>query len=95
MHRIAEIRLNDKFDAAPVQGERVWDQLERLAQFSDPEFKEKGQLTVTYLTDAHRAAAARIVQDMKEAGFDEVSIDAVGNVVGVYRAAPMPVRSEA
>ncbi|WP_332813364.1 2-oxo-4-hydroxy-4-carboxy-5-ureidoimidazoline decarboxylase [Ramlibacter sp.] len=86
VHRIAEIRLNDKFGAAPVQGEQVWDQLEQLAQFSDPGFKEQGQLTVTYLTDAHRSAAARIVQDMKEAGFDEVSIDAVGNVVGVYRA---------
>ncbi|WBY00654.1 2-oxo-4-hydroxy-4-carboxy-5-ureidoimidazoline decarboxylase [Ramlibacter tataouinensis] len=86
VHRIAEIRLDDKFDATPVQGEQVWDQLERLAQFSDPGFKEQGQLTVTYLTEAHRAAAARIVQDMQEAGFDEVSVDAVGNVVGLYRA---------
>jgi N-carbamoyl-L-amino-acid hydrolase len=85
VHRIAEIRLNDKFGFAPAEGEQVWDQLERLAQFSDPGFKEQGQLTVTYLTDAHRAAAARIRQDMQDAGFDEVNVDAVGNVVGLYR----------
>jgi len=85
VHRIAEIRLNDKFGVAPALGEQVWDQLERLAQFSDPGFQEKGQLTVTYLTDAHHAAAARIEQDMKESGFDEVTVDAVGNVVGLYR----------
>ncbi|MGZ5786879.1 MAG: 2-oxo-4-hydroxy-4-carboxy-5-ureidoimidazoline decarboxylase [Ramlibacter sp.] len=84
IHRIAEIRLDDKFGAEPAIGNLVWDWHEALAEFSDPEFKEKGQLTVTYLTDAHRAAAARIAQTMKECGFDEVSIDAVGNVVGVY-----------
>jgi N-carbamoyl-L-amino-acid hydrolase len=84
VHRIAEIRLNDKLGVAPTQGEQVWDQLERLAQYSDPGFREQGQLTVTYLTEAHRAAARRIEQDMREAGFDEVSVDAVGNVVGRY-----------
>jgi len=85
IHRIAELRLNDKFGAQPVTGNLVWDWHEVLAEFSDPEFKEKGQLTVTYLTDAHRAAAARIAQNMKECGFDEVTIDAVGNVVGKYK----------
>ena len=85
VHRIAELRLDERFGAQPEQGNFVWDKLESLAQFSDPGFKEKGQLTVTYLTDAHRAAAARIVADMKECGFDEVAIDAVGNVVGKYR----------
>lgn len=87
IHRIAEIRLNDKFGTTPALGEQVWDWEERLAQHSDPGFKEKGQLTVTYLTDAHRAAAAQIVQDMKDCGFDEVSIDAVGNVVARYLSA--------
>jgi beta-ureidopropionase / N-carbamoyl-L-amino-acid hydrolase len=85
IHRIAEIRLNDKFAAEPTLGNLVWDWQEALAEFSDPEFKEKGLLTVTYLTDAHRAAAARIAQNMTDSGFDEVTIDAVGNVVGKYK----------
>jgi len=84
IHRIAEIRLADKFGMQPELGNLVWDWQERLAEFSDPGFKEQGQLTVTYLTDAHRAAAQRIVQDMREAGCDSVQIDAVGNVVGRY-----------
>ncbi len=90
IHRIAELRLNDKFALAPALGNWVWDRLESLAQYSDPGYREKGQLTVTYLTDAHRQAAARIVQDMRDCGFDEVAIDAVGNVVGRYRASPRP-----
>jgi beta-ureidopropionase / N-carbamoyl-L-amino-acid hydrolase len=86
VHRIAELRLNDRFGADPSLGNRVWDWQEALAQFSDPGFGEKGQLTVTYLTEAHRAAAARIAQQMRDSGFDEVATDAVGNVVGRYRA---------
>jgi N-carbamoyl-L-amino-acid hydrolase len=85
IHRIVELRLNDKFGVEPTLGNRVWDWQEQLAQHSDPGFKEKGQLTVTYLTDAHRAAARQIVADMQACGFDEVDIDAVGNVVGRYR----------
>ncbi|MET0311316.1 MAG: 2-oxo-4-hydroxy-4-carboxy-5-ureidoimidazoline decarboxylase [Burkholderiaceae bacterium] len=84
IHRIAEIRLNDKLGMEPARGNDVWDRLERLSQHSDPGFKEKGQLTVTYLTEAHLACAAQVVADMKECGFDEVAIDAVGNVVGLY-----------
>ncbi|MCJ0764425.1 2-oxo-4-hydroxy-4-carboxy-5-ureidoimidazoline decarboxylase [Variovorax terrae] len=93
IHRIVEIRLNDKFGAEPALGNLVWDLHERLAEFSDPGFAEKGQLTVTYLTDAHRAAAQRIAQDMREAGFDEVAIDAVGNVVGRYHASQPGART--
>ena len=84
IHRIAEIRLNDKFGFEPRVGQRVWDWHEDLARHSDPGFKEQGQLTVTYLTDAHRACAADIAARMRECGFDEVGIDAVGNVVGRY-----------
>ncbi|MGM9426369.1 2-oxo-4-hydroxy-4-carboxy-5-ureidoimidazoline decarboxylase [Hydrogenophaga sp. MI9] len=87
IHRIAEIRLNDKFGFEPVDGQRVWDWQEKLAQHSDPGYAEKGQLTVTYLTDAHRACAQRISHWMKDCGFDEIEIDAVGNVVGRYHAA--------
>ncbi len=84
IHRIAELRLNDKFGAAPAQGNEVWDWHQALAQYSDAGYLENGQLTVTYLTEAHRACAAHIQNLMLECGFDEVAIDAVGNVVGRY-----------
>jgi len=84
IHRIAEIRLNDKFGVEPVLGNQVWDCAELLAQHTDPGYAERGELTVTYLTDAHRACAAQLGSWMQDCGFDEVSIDAVGNVVGVY-----------
>ena len=87
IHRIAEIRLNDKFGYEPTLGNDVWDWQEKLAQHSDEGFAEKGQLTVTYLTDAHRACAQRISHWMRDCGFDEVEIDAVGNVVGRYKPA--------
>ena len=87
IHRIAEIRLDDKFGAEPSLGNEVWDWHERLSAHTDPGYAEKGQLTVTYLTDAHRACAQQIAQDMRDAGFDSVEIDAVGNVVGRYEGA--------
>ncbi|MFM7026774.1 MAG: 2-oxo-4-hydroxy-4-carboxy-5-ureidoimidazoline decarboxylase [Limnohabitans sp.] len=87
IHRIVEIRLNDKFGVEPTLGHQVWDWQEKLAQHSDPGYAEQGQLTVTYLTDAHRACAQRISHWMKDCGFDEVEIDAVGNVVGRYHPA--------
>ena len=90
IHRIAEIRLNDKFGVVPTLGNDVWDWHEMLSRHTDPGYAEIGQLTVTYLTDAHRACAQRISHWMHEGGFDEVSIDAVGNVVGRYHAAPVP-----
>jgi N-carbamoyl-L-amino-acid hydrolase len=83
--RIAEIRLDDKFGAEPTLGNRVWDWAERLATHSEPGYAERGELTVTYLTDAHRAVAQQLAHWMKsDCGFDDVEIDAVGNVVGVY-----------
>jgi N-carbamoyl-L-amino-acid hydrolase len=87
IHRIAEIRLADKFGESPEWGDRVWDWHQDLARHSEPGYQERGQLTVTYLTDAHRACAADLVQRMRDSGFDEVGIDAVGNVVGRYHAA--------
>ena len=87
VHRVAELRLDDRFDAQPLLGRQAWDCSELLARHSDRGFAESGQLTVTYLTDAHRACAAQITAWMHECGFDRVAIDAVGNVVGVYEAA--------
>jgi N-carbamoyl-L-amino-acid hydrolase len=59
----------------------VWDWAEQLAVHSDA----PDALTVTYLTDAHRACAQQLQRWMREdCGFDAVHIDAVGNVVGVY-----------
>jgi N-carbamoyl-L-amino-acid hydrolase len=85
IHRIAEIRLNDLFGYTPALGNVVWDWQEALSQHTDPGYAELGQLTVTYLTEAHRACAQRISKDMRHAGCDTVHIDAVGNVVGCYK----------
>lgn len=90
IHRVVELRLNDKFAATPALGNDVWDWHETMSRYSDPGYLEKGQLTVTYLTDAHRACAVYISSTMRDCGFDEVGIDAVGNVVGIYRAGPHP-----
>ena len=87
IHRIVEIRLNDKFAITPVLGNQVWDWHEALSVHSDPGYAENGQLTVTYLTDAHRACAAQIMVQMRDCGFDTVQMDAVGNVVGRYEGA--------
>jgi N-carbamoyl-L-amino-acid hydrolase len=86
INRIAEIRLDDKFGVQPLLGNELWDWHEELAAFSDPEFKERGELTVTYLTKAHLACAALIQRQMLASGFDDVRIDAVGNVVGIYKS---------
>ena len=93
IHRIAEIRLNDKFGVTPSLGNDVWDWQEKLSAHTDPGYAELGQLTVTYLTDAHRACAQRISHWMHDCGFDEVSIDAVGNVVGRYHAVSMSAKT--
>ena len=84
IHRIAEIRLNDKFGVEPVLGNQAWDCAELLGRHTDPGYGERNELTVTYLTEAHRACAAQLKAWMLECGFDEAKIDAVGNVVGVY-----------
>ncbi len=85
IHRIAEIRLNDKAGYIPAAGEQVWDWLDDLAQYSDDTTGAR-QLTVTYLTPAHRSCATRIAEHMRACGCDDVFHDAVGNVVGIYRS---------
>ena len=84
INRIVELRINDKFGVSPAVGNDVWDWCEALAQYSDQ--SAQNQLTVTYLTKAHQACAAFITAAMKQCGFDDVSVDAVGNVVGIYKS---------
>lgn len=96
IHRIAEIRLNDKFGLQPELGNLAWDWSQDLAAHSDPGYAQRGELTVTYLTDAHRACAKQLADWMRvDCGFDEVNIDAVGNVVGVYFAGDQGVDRQA
>jgi N-carbamoyl-L-amino-acid hydrolase len=93
IHRIAELRLNDRLAQVPALGNQVWDWAEALAVHSDPGYAEAGQLTVTYLTEAHRAVSAQLAAWMREdCGFDALRIDAVGNVVGVYHGTTADAR---
>lgn len=62
-------------------GQRIVDLAARLAAWSDT----PDGLTCTFLTPAHRAVAAELKKWMLEAGMS-AGIDAVGNVVGRYRA---------
>jgi beta-ureidopropionase / N-carbamoyl-L-amino-acid hydrolase len=89
IHRIAEIRLNERFGVEPVQGRQAWDCAELLARHSDV---GEGVLTVTYLTEAHRACQAQLLRWMKDCGFDEARVDAVGNVVGLYEGSDPQAR---
>jgi len=87
VHRIAEIRLAEKLAAQPERGRAVWDRAEALAAFSEPPYAERGELTVTYLSPAHRDCARLLSRWMQDCGFDSVREDAVGNVVGIYDGA--------
>ncbi|WP_422012165.1 2-oxo-4-hydroxy-4-carboxy-5-ureidoimidazoline decarboxylase [Roseateles sp.] len=90
IHRIAEIRLNDKFGARPELGEQLWDWAKALATHSDTdEF-----LTCTYATPAHTAVAEQLLAWMRDCGFDEVGRDAVGNVVGTYHGTGDPATEQ-
>ncbi len=61
------------------------DELARHSDVAPSDGPAARPLTVTYLTEAHRACAADLLRWMREDGFDEAGIDAVGNVVGLYR----------
>jgi len=88
IHRIAEIRLNDKFGMLPTDGNQILDWAEALAAHTEGKgsngVDERPPLTLTYLTPAHQSAATQLQIWMRVCGFDEVKLDAVGNVVGVY-----------
>ena len=71
-------------------GDAILARADELARHSDVPLADvpagaARPLTVTYLTEAHRACAADLAAWMRGDGFDEVGIDAVGNVVGLLR----------
>ena len=63
-------------------GAKILDMARELAQFSET----ADGLTCTYLSSAHKASAARLLDWMRSAGL-AAEIDAVGNVVGRYAGA--------
>nr|WP_315193255.1 2-oxo-4-hydroxy-4-carboxy-5-ureidoimidazoline decarboxylase [uncultured Aquabacterium sp.] len=98
IHRIAEIRLNDKFAHVPEAGNAILSWADALAAHTEGQGLSNGlddqpPLTVTYLTPAHQSCARQLMTWMRDCGFDEVEQDAVGNVVGRYHgsdpAAPL------
>jgi N-carbamoyl-L-amino-acid hydrolase len=81
--------MSDSATATPF-GDAILARADELARHSDVSAVEvpagaSRPLTVTYLTEAHRACAADLARWMRDDGFDEAGIDAVGNVVGLYR----------
>jgi hydantoinase/carbamoylase family amidase len=63
---------------------RVMEWADLLARHSDA---EQG-LTCLFMSSAHRAVAEQLAAWMREAGFDDVRHDDIGNVVARYRADP-------
>lgn len=77
--RIAAFRLAELVDE-PL-GSQVMAMCEQLAHFSE----HAHDLTCSYLTAAHRATATQLRDWMLTAGL-EVTTDAVGNVIGLWRS---------
>src|SRR5258708_36874394 len=65
-----------------MQGTEIIECAERLARHSD----STAHYTRTFLTPAHRAAAAELAEWMAAAGMTGRT-DAIGNVIGRYEAA--------
>ena len=88
--RIAELRLNDLLGVKLDFGPAIMQWCETLGAWSDADNSADSRddidfdLTCAYMTPAHRKTAAQLLDWMREAGMD-AHIDAVGNVVGVYR----------
>ena len=85
--RIAELRLNDLLGVALDFGPAIMQWCETIGAWSDADNSADTDfdLTCAYMTSAHRKTAAQLMDWMREAGMD-AHIDAVGNVVGVYRS---------
>jgi allantoate deiminase/N-carbamoyl-L-amino-acid hydrolase len=84
--RIAGFRLAEIVEE-PL-GTRILSMAEHLARFTESD----SGLTCSYLTPTHRATAAQIRDWMLAAGL-QVTIDAVGNVIGRWNAAGSQVRT--
>jgi len=99
IHRIAEIRLNDKFGFTPAEGDLILQWAEALAAHTEGAGLDNGlddqpPLTVTYLTEAHQACAIQLMAWMRACGFDEVTRDAVvaaDTTAGSVSSCPWPV----
>jgi N-carbamoyl-L-amino-acid hydrolase len=76
--RIGGFRLTDA--VTTNAGAEIMAMIEKLAQHSE----SSDNLTCSYLSPAHQAAAAQIRDWMLAAGLD-VEVDAIGNVVGRWR----------
>ena len=87
--RALELRFDETCQSTPDLGDKLWDWHESLAVHTEG---PDGALTVTYMTSAHQQVARDLSDRMKACGCDEVTIDDLGNVVGIYhgldRAAP-------
>ena len=76
-----ELHFDEMCQSTPELGDQLWDWHESLAVHTEG---QDGALTVTYMTSAHQQVARDLADRMKACGCDEVSIDDLGNVVGVY-----------
>ena len=85
--RIAEIRLNDLLGVTLEFGPAIMAWAETIGAWSDADNAggDDFDLTCAYLTPAHQRTAAQLRDWMQQAGM-QAHIDAVGNVVGVYRS---------
>ncbi len=87
--RIAELRLNDLLGVMLDFGPTIMQWCETIGAWSDTDNSASASadfdLTCAYMTPAHRKTAAQLMNWMRDAGMD-AHIDAVGNVVGVYRS---------
>ena len=83
VHRVVEHELSQHLGVVPAWGYRVWDDCDALAKHSE----DPNSLTVTFQSQAHKNVSAQLQRMFTDAGFDEVFIDAIGNVVGRYHGA--------
>lgn len=79
IHRIAELRINDLLKVLPDFGPTLMQWSDTIGAWSEGD----DGLTCSYMTPVHQRTAAQIAAWMRDAGM-EVTIDAVGNVVGRY-----------